>query len=184
LDILQGVQREVGGAAARSYGSFFLPHCDHLGIPLPSSITPEGEVGVHDGQAGEGRHQARGRAPGPGAGVGRGGGASAVTVAAQQCRALSTTTVRGSAGYAKGSVRGEARPHHGPRERLGKQKGQRLGSRRGTFRSRRIFLGPKKSANFDTPTIILFFITTLERGPGQINFLVFSGEIFSEKIRT
>ena len=121
LDILQGVQREVGGAAARSYGSFFLPHCDHLGIPLPSSITPGGEVGVHDGQAGEGRLHARGR--------GGGGGvrASAVTVVAQQCRALSTTTVRGSArgtGCAKDSARGRARPHHGPREPLGCSEGR------------------------------------------------------------
>ena len=140
-------------------GRFFHPHRDHLGIPLPSSITPEGEVGVHDGQAGEGRHQARGRAPGPGAGVGRGGGASAVTVAAQQCRALSTTTVRGSAGYAKGSVRGEARPHHGPRERLGEQKGQRLGAGGAPFDLVESCSALKIQPTLRwAPTIILFFI--------------------------
>jgi len=71
----------------------------------------------------------RGRADTMPGGAGGGGGlwAYAVTVAAQQIRALSTTTVRGSArgtGCAKDSARGRARPHHGPREPLGCSEGR------------------------------------------------------------
>jgi hypothetical protein len=70
----------------------------------------------------------RGRAGTRPGGAGR--RASAVTVAAQQCRALSTTTVRGSArgaGCARGSVRGGAGPHHSPRERRGCRRGKGAG---------------------------------------------------------